>query len=115
MTDKGQFEDAGREAASSAVLRWLARLDRGDYTGSWRSGSGYLRGQISESEFAQRLAQAHTDWLAPPHRELARSQRATELPAAPVGDYWVFEFIGAKCAGAPVTERVTAVFEGEAG
>ena len=85
-------DEAGEKAASSAAPAWLAQIDAGNYSNSWRDASGYFKGAISDKGWQDALAGARKPLGKLLSRKLSKAHSATSLPGAPDGTYVVMQF-----------------------
>jgi len=79
-------------AAERAANEWLARIDAGDATGSWRSAASLFKKAVTQEQWSQSLAAARSPLGAVVTRTLKSADSATQLPGAPDGQYVVFQF-----------------------
>lgn len=85
--------DAGKEAsAASAAGKWLALVDAGDYSASWKEAAELFRNAVRPEQWEQSLQTVRR----PLGKLVARTVRSktyqTSLPGAPDGEYVVIQF-----------------------
>jgi hypothetical protein len=78
--------------AVSAAQKWLALIDGGNYSETWKEASAIFRGAVTEPGWENSMTtfrQPLGDLLS---RKLKSAQLMTELPGAPDGQYVVMQF-----------------------
>ena len=74
--------EAPEDAAQSAAAPWLARVDAGDYAGSWDQAARVLKGAVKQADWVQTLSGARK----PLGRMVARRLKSREYTdKAPAG------------------------------
>jgi len=81
------------EAASiERAKAFLARIDAGDWAGSWELAGTPIRSEVTSREWQDRVEPVRAPLGTALSRELATVQRASSLPGAPEGEYQVMQF-----------------------
>ncbi len=79
-------------AAVSVAEKWLAMMDRGEYSGSWLEAASYFRNAVTQDKWEQSMQ----SYRKPLGRLLSRKVKSTSyktsLPGAPDGEYVVIQF-----------------------
>lgn len=79
-------------AAVSAAEKWLAAIDEGKYSESWREAASYFKTAVQQEQWEQSL-QAHRKPLGKlVSRKVKSKAYKTSLPGAPDGEYVVIQF-----------------------
>jgi hypothetical protein len=79
-------------ALSHSLKHWLTLVDRAQYGDSWAEAGGLFRGQITEHDWAGRIAAVRAP-LGPVVTRMVAAQNYTRtLPGLPDGDYDVVRF-----------------------
>jgi serine/threonine protein kinase len=84
--------DAGHTAAVSAAQTWLALVDHGDYSGSWKGADPFFQGAVTESAWKDSMVQFRQPLGDLVSRKLMSAQTVTQMPGAPDGEYVVMQF-----------------------
>src|SRR5579862_8247383 len=102
------------KAATNAVViagKWLALIDRGNYSESWKEASAIVQGAVTETAWEN----ATTTFRKPlgnlVSREVKSAQLMTELPGAPDGQYVVMQFATSFANKKTTIETVTFMRE----
>jgi hypothetical protein len=85
-------DDAREAAAAHAAETWLALVDEGRYSESWKEASEYLRNAVSEEQWRQSLGAVRTPLGKVLSRKRSSATFATTLPGAPDGQYVVIQY-----------------------
>lgn len=80
------------KAAVTAAEKWLALVDSGQYSESWREGSGYFRNAVTEDQWEQALRATRAPLGKVISRKLKTASYMTAVPGAPDGQYVVIRF-----------------------
>ena len=99
------------DAARQSVDAWLSLLDAGDYTAAYEATGSFFKEEVTAEEFRIRMEERQAILGAVESRTPSSTQRASTLPDAPPGDYFVFEFDGVYELRPNAREQVTAVSE----
>ena len=102
--------DASQQATGSAKS-WLALVDAGSYSQSWKDASTLFRNRISDADWAQAVKPARESYGAVVSRERTGIDLVKALPGAPDGDYAVISFKTKFAKKADATETVTMMME----
>lgn len=76
--------------AREAAVDWLAQVDSGAYTDSWKAASPMFRAQISTDRWIDSITQARAPLGNLITREITGAQYQSNLPGVPPGDYVIF-------------------------
>ncbi len=86
-------ENSDKEkAALSAAEKWLALIDKGRYSESWKEASSYFRTAITREQWEQSLNALRRPLGGVILRSLKTKTYKTSLPGAPDGEYVVIQF-----------------------
>ena len=80
------------QAAVSVARAWLALIDAGNYSGSWKTGSAIFQGGVTEQAWENSMNTFRQPLGSLVSRQSKSVQAMTELPGAPDGDYVVMQF-----------------------
>jgi hypothetical protein len=78
--------------AVSEAQKWLALIDGGHYSESWKQASAIVRGAVTEQGFANSMETFRKPLGNLLSRKVKSAQPMTELPGAPDGQYVVMQF-----------------------
>jgi hypothetical protein len=78
--------------AVSAAEKWLALVDAGNYSESWREAAEYFRGAVKQDQWEQSLQSVRMPLGKVISRQLKIKSYQTTLPGAPDGQYVVIQF-----------------------
>jgi hypothetical protein len=78
--------------AVSAAEKWLALVDNGKYSDSWKQAAEYFRTAVSREKWVQSLTAVRKPLGALVSRKLVDAEYKTALPGAPDGEYVVIRF-----------------------
>jgi len=92
--DRGSANPVDRADAVSIerAEAFLARIDAGDWEGSWELTGTPIRSEISPREWQEQVAPVRAPLGRVLSREVATIERASSLPGAAEGDYQVMQF-----------------------
>ena len=79
--------------AEVATIKWLKKIDNGNYLESWDSADKYFQNQIQKERWSAALNASRLplgELIS--KRTLASSDYKAELPGAPDGNYYIFTF-----------------------
>jgi Protein of unknown function (DUF4019) len=80
------------KAASSAAKTWLALVDAGKYSDSWKEAATLFKSHIEQQQWEQALTKVRKPQGNLTSRKQKSATHKTSLPGAPDGDYFVLEF-----------------------
>jgi serine/threonine protein kinase len=83
-----QLEDA----AVSAAQKWLALIDAGSYSESWKEASAIFQGAVTEPGWENSMNTFRKLLGDLVSRKLKSAERMTEMPGAPDGQYVLMQF-----------------------
>ena len=104
-------EPEAEKLATGAALAWLALIDDGRYTESWKQASGYFRGAVTEKSWDTSLRGVRAPLGKVLSREVRAAKEAMSLPGAPDGHYVVMEFAASFANKTSAIETVTFALE----
>ncbi len=85
--------DAGKEAAAiSAAEKWLATVDAGEYSSSWKEAAELFRNAVKPEQWEQSMQAARKPLGKLILRKVQTKIYKTALPGAPDGEYVVIQF-----------------------
>ena len=82
-------QDNNMQAAQQSAERWLASVDKGDYTDSYDEAASIFKLAITKKDWVQRIQAARGPLGKLVSRKLKHAQYETLLPGAPDGKYVV--------------------------
>lgn len=80
------------ESLETLAAEWLAQVDAGDASGSWRAAGGVFRNALKPEQWGEQLRSARSPLGALTSRLLAVEQRLNGLPGGLPGDYVVRQY-----------------------
>ena len=85
--------DAGKEtAAISAAENWLATVDAGEYSASWKEAAELFRNAVKPEQWEQSMQAARKPLGKLISRKVQTKIYKTSLPGAPDGEYVLIQF-----------------------
>ena len=79
--------------AKIAAIKWLKKIDNGNYLESWDSADKYFQNQIQKERWSAALNASRLPLgKLTSKRTLSSSDYKSELPGAPDGNYYVFTY-----------------------
>jgi hypothetical protein len=85
--------DSGKEkAAVAAAEKWLATIDEGDYSQSWKEAADYFKAAVSREQWEQSLQAVRKPFGKIISRKVKSATFTTTLPGAPDGEYVIIQF-----------------------
>ena len=103
---------AGNNGAAVALARtWLALIDAGNYSESWKEASAIVQGAATEESFAKAMETFRQPLGDVRSRQLKSSEPMTEAPGAPDGQYILMQFETSFANKKNAIETVTFVKE----
>ncbi len=103
---KSQTQDA-----VSAAQKWLALIDGGNYSETWKEASAIFRSAVTEPGWENSMNTFRQPLGDLVSRKLKSAQPATELPGAPDGQYVVMQFETSFAGKKSTIETVTFMLE----
>lgn len=79
-------------AAVSAAEKWLAVIDEGKYSESWREAASYFKSAVQQEQWEQSLQALRRPLGKLVSRKVKSKAYKTSLPGAPDGEYVVIQF-----------------------
>jgi serine/threonine protein kinase/transglutaminase-like putative cysteine protease len=80
------------EVTAAAAQAWLALIDDGRYSESWKQASAIVRGAVTEQGFANSMDTFRKPLGDLVSRKLKSAEHMTEMPGAPDGQYVLMQF-----------------------
>jgi serine/threonine protein kinase len=115
LLDAGKGKIGGAEVAVLAEM-WIVGIDSGKYSQSWKDASEFLRSAIAESAWVSALEVVRKPLGAVRSREIRENlKKATALPGAPDGEYFIIQFDTSFASKADAVETVTFKLEADGG
>jgi serine/threonine protein kinase/Tfp pilus assembly protein PilF len=99
-----------REAVSAAQ-KWLALIDRGNYSETWNEASAIFRGAVTEPGWENSMTTFRQPLGELISRKLKSAESMTELPGVPDGQYVVMQFETSFAGKKSTIETVTFMLE----
>lgn len=96
-----------------ASLSWLAVIDAGEYSESWEETSTLFQSAVSKSDWVKQIRRARGSLGSLSTRAHNQAILATELPAAPDGNYIVITYDSSFAKKASATETHTLYQESD--
>jgi hypothetical protein len=85
--------DAGKEtSAVSAAEKWLATVDAGEYSASWKEAAELFRNAVKPEQWEQSMQAARKPLGKLLSRKVQTKIYKTSLPGAPDGEYVLIQF-----------------------
>jgi hypothetical protein len=97
--------------AVTAAKNWLALVDSGKYSKSWKQAAEYFRTAINPEQWEQSLTAVRKPLGAVISRKLKSAAYKTSLPGAPDGEYIVIQFNTSFRNKKAAVETVTPMYE----
>jgi tRNA A-37 threonylcarbamoyl transferase component Bud32 len=99
--------------AEGSARTWLALIDGGNYSESWKNSSVFFQNAVDETNWTAKMKTFREPLGALAWRNLRSAQRLTELPGAPDGQYVVMQFDSSFANKKTAIETVTFVLEAD--
>ncbi len=80
------------KAALTAAEKWLALVDAGKYSDSWKEAAEYFRNAVKEDQWGESLLAVRAPLGKVISRRVKNKTYQTSLPGAPDGQYVVIQF-----------------------
>jgi hypothetical protein len=80
------------KAAITAAQQWLALVDAGKYSESWKEAAEYFRNAVPQEQWKQMLQSVRGPLGKKLSRKLKIKEYKTSLPGAPDGEYVVIQY-----------------------
>ncbi len=81
-----------KKDALAAAENWLAIIDKGEYTESWKEAAGYFKTAVSQDQWVNSLQAVRKPLGKLNSRAVKSETYKTSLPGAPDGEYVVIQF-----------------------
>ncbi len=98
-------------AAVTAAQNWLAGIDAGDYSESWRDASAFFQERVTSNDWMHSMETYRKPLGSLTSRSLKSSQTLSQLPGAPDGQYVLMQFDTSFSEKTPSIETVTFLLE----
>ena len=99
------------QPAVSAAQTWLALIDAGNYSESWKQASAFFQGAVTEAVWENSMTTFRKPLGELVSRQLKSAQPMTELPGAADGQYVVMQFETSFANKKSAIETVTFALE----
>ncbi len=99
------------KAAVAAAENWLALVDAGKYSMSWKEAGEYFRNAVAQDQWVQSLQSVRAPFGKVISRKVRSSSYQTALPGAPDGQYVVIQFETSFQNKKSSVESVTPMFD----
>jgi hypothetical protein len=107
----GSPADDVSKAAVSVAEKWLAAIDGGNYSLTWKDASAFFQASVTEQAWNTSMEGFRKPLGNLVSRKLKSVQPATSLPGAPDGEYVVMQFDTSFAAKTTAVETVTFTHE----
>jgi serine/threonine protein kinase len=107
----GSPADDVSKAAVSVAEKWLAAIDGGNYSLTWKDASAFFQASVTEQAWNTSMEGFRKPLGNLVSRKLKSVQPATSLPGAPDGEYVVMQFDTSFAAKKTAVETVTFTHE----
>jgi hypothetical protein len=97
--------------ADAAAQKWLALIDAGNYSETWKEASAIFRGAVTEPGWENSMNTFRQPLGDLVSRKLKSAQHMTEMPGAPDGQYVVMQFETSFANKKSAIETVTFMLE----
>jgi len=104
-------QSAEEKAAVSAAQAWLALIDGGGYSESWKGAAPFFQGAVTEQSWKHSMETSRKPLGSLVSRKLKSARRMTEMPGAPDGQYVVMKFDTSFTGKKSAIETVTVGLE----
>jgi hypothetical protein len=106
-------EAAAKTRAQAAAKAWLAKVDGGDYAGSWDDAAALFKKAVTRDSWQQMLGASRSPLGAVRSRQLRGAEYRTRLPGAPDGEYVVIQFDTVFEHKAEAVETITPMLDAD--
>jgi hypothetical protein len=100
-----------QKAATAAAQAWLALVDDGNYSRSWKEAAAFLQGAVNQKGWEDALNSVRKPLGKLVSRKVKAAQYTTRLPGTPAGEYVVMQFETSFAAKGSAIETVTFKLE----
>jgi len=104
-------QDKKKVVAEGAANDWLKLVDAGNYAQSWDESASAMKAMLAREQWQNILQVNRAPLGAPASRKLKSAQYTEQLPGAPSGEYYVFEYASTFADNRVVTETVTPMLD----
>jgi hypothetical protein len=101
------------EMAISAAQAWLALVDSGDYSGSWKEASAYFRGGTTQVNWEGTMEAFRRPLGNVISRDVMLAEESTSPPGAPAGKYVLLRFMSSFEKKRSAVETVTFMLDND--
>ena len=101
------------EMAISAGQAWLALVDSGDYSGSWKEASAYFRGGTTQENWESTMEAFRRPLGNVISREVMQAEDLASLAGAPAGKYVLLRFMSSFEKKRSAVETVTFMLDND--
>jgi len=99
------------EVTAAAAQAWLALIDDGRYSESWKRASAIVQGAVTEQSFANSMETFRKPLGNLVSRKLKSAEHMTEMPGAPDGQYVLMQFETSFTNKKSAVETITFMLE----
>jgi hypothetical protein len=85
-------ENQKEDAAISATEKWVALIDEGKYSESWKEAAEYFKNAVTQEQWEKAAQAVRLPLGKRLSRKIKSSEYETSLPGAPDGEYVVIQF-----------------------
>jgi serine/threonine protein kinase len=110
-TETSDLADTNQSASVSAARTWLAFIDNGNYSQSWKTASTIFQNGVTEQHWKDSMNNFRQPLGAMTSRKLKSVQQMNALPGAPGGKYVVMQFQTSFANKNDAIETVTFMLE----
>jgi hypothetical protein len=104
--------DSGKEnAAVAAAEKWVALVDAGKYTDSWKEAAEYFKSAVNQGRWKQSIQSVREPLGKIISRKVKTKSYQTTLPGAPDGEYVIIQFETSFQNKKSATETITPMLD----
>ena len=97
--------------AEAAAMNWLALVDKGKYSESWRTAAAYLKNAVTKENWAKSMESSRQPIGKVKSRKCLSRKFTRTLPGAPDGEYVVIRFASSFEKKESAVETVTPMLD----
>ncbi len=99
------------KAAVAAAEKWVALVDAGKYTDSWKEAAEYFKSAVNQGQWEQSIQSVREPLGKISSRKVKTKTYQTTLPGAPDGEYVIIQFETSFQNKKTATETVTPMLD----
>lgn len=107
----GNAADKPEDEAQKSAQQWLALVDAGKFSESWKASAPYFQIAVSEEQWKHSLTAVRTPLGNLLTRKLKSAKYSKTLPGAPDGEYVVLQFESSFTNKTEAIETVTPMLD----